>query len=163
SCRLHPTSFGTGCFQKHMPCTGLSLFGSVVMTISASLLSQQASAPAPQANTATAATAVQTETKPATTNLTQTPAVTPFAESSNSLAKKQTSQQDRHSGAQTNTQANAEEPKAPPAQPKTEILDSSATGAALATDGHDPILDPAPLPTGITTLVGGVIADVDRV
>ena len=34
----------------------------------------------------------------------------------------------------------------PQAQPKTDILDSSATSGALATDGHDPILDPAPMP-----------------
>ena len=50
-----------------------------------------------------------------------------------------------------------------PAQPRTEILDSSATGGALATDGHDPVLDPPPLPEGITTLAGGVITGVDRV
>src|SRR5260370_39701493 len=49
------------------------------------------------------------------------------------------------------------EPAAEPTQPKTEILDSSATGGALVTDGHDPVLDPPPLPTGWTTLVGGVI------
>jgi hypothetical protein len=51
----------------------------------------------------------------------------------------------------------------PPAQPRTEILDSSATGGALTTDGHDPVLDPPPLPEGITTLAGGVITGVDRV
>ena len=53
-------------------------------------------------------------------------------------------------------------PPAPPAQPKTEILDSSATSGALATDGHDPILDPAPIPRTTTTLVGGTITGVDR-
>ncbi|HEY6307144.1 MAG TPA: DUF5666 domain-containing protein [Candidatus Angelobacter sp.] len=58
-----------------------------------------------------------------------------------------------------------EEPQTPqpPQEPKTEILDSSATSAALATDGHDPILDPPPFPTGATTLVGGVISGVDRI
>jgi len=50
-----------------------------------------------------------------------------------------------------------------PTQPKTEILDSSATAGALATDGHDPILDPPPFPTGTTTLVGGIITSVDRI
>ncbi len=55
------------------------------------------------------------------------------------------------------------EPAAEPTQPKTEILDSSATGGALVTDGHDPVLDPPPLPTGWTTLVGGVITGLDRV
>jgi hypothetical protein len=53
-------------------------------------------------------------------------------------------------------------PPAPLAEPKTEILDSSATGGALATDGHDPILDPAPVPRTTTTLVGGTITGVDR-
>jgi hypothetical protein len=52
---------------------------------------------------------------------------------------------------------------ASPQQPKTEILDSSATSSGLATDGHDPILDPPPPPTGSTTLVGGTIRDVDRI
>src|SRR5215510_4905242 len=50
----------------------------------------------------------------------------------------------------------------PPAAPKTEILDSSATSGALTTDGHDPILDPAPVPATITTLVGGTISAIDR-
>jgi hypothetical protein len=48
-------------------------------------------------------------------------------------------------------------------QPKTDILDSSATSAAVATDGHDPILDPPPFPKGATTLVGGIISSVDRI
>src|SRR5947207_15826230 len=48
-----------------------------------------------------------------------------------------------------------------PPSPKTEILDSSATSSgALATDGHDPVLDPAPLPGGKTTMVGGIVASV---
>ena len=50
----------------------------------------------------------------------------------------------------------------PPAQPKTDILDSSATSGALVTDGHDPILDPAPVPRTTTTMVGGTITGVDR-
>ena len=50
----------------------------------------------------------------------------------------------------------------PQAQPKTDILDSSATSGALVTDGHDPILDPAPVPRTTTTLVGGTITRVDR-
>src|SRR5438045_8798318 len=46
-----------------------------------------------------------------------------------------------------------------PQRPKTVILDSSATSnGVLATDGHDPILDPRPLPGGKTTLVGGAIS-----
>jgi hypothetical protein len=55
------------------------------------------------------------------------------------------------------------QPPLPPQEPKTEILDSSATSAALATDGHDPILDPPPFPKGTTTLVGGIITGVDRI
>ena len=51
----------------------------------------------------------------------------------------------------------------PPPQPKTEILDSSATSGGLSTSGHDPILDPPPFPSGGTTLVGGTIRDVDRI
>jgi hypothetical protein len=50
----------------------------------------------------------------------------------------------------------------PQAQPKTDILDSSATSGALVTDGHDPILDAAPVPRTTTTLVGGTITGVDR-
>jgi hypothetical protein len=50
-----------------------------------------------------------------------------------------------------------------PPQPKTEILDSSATGSGLSTDGHDPVLDPPPLPTGMTTLVGGTVRAVDHI
>jgi hypothetical protein len=50
----------------------------------------------------------------------------------------------------------------PQAQPKTDILDSSATSGALTTDGHDPILDPAPMPRTTTTMVGGTISGVDR-
>lgn len=57
----------------------------------------------------------------------------------------------------------ATQPTTPPPQPKTEILDSSATSGGLATDGHDPILDPPPFPSGSTTLVGGIIRDVDRI
>jgi hypothetical protein len=50
----------------------------------------------------------------------------------------------------------------PQANPKTDILDSSATSGALVTDGHDPILDPAPVPRTTTTMVGGTISGVDR-
>lgn len=55
-------------------------------------------------------------------------------------------------------------PEATPVpQPKTEILDSSATSGAVEESGHDPILDPPPPPTGSTTLVGGIIQSVDRI
>src|SRR5262249_31513483 len=35
--------------------------------------------------------------------------------------------------------------------------------SGIAGDGHDPILDPPPLPSGTTTLVGGVISGLDRI
>ncbi|HZD94454.1 MAG TPA: DUF5666 domain-containing protein, partial [Candidatus Sulfotelmatobacter sp.] len=69
------------------------------------------------------------------------------------------SAEQKQTGAQ---QASPTVPPASPAQPKTEILDSSATSGALPTDGHDPILDPAPVPQTTTTLVGGTITSVDR-
>jgi len=55
-------------------------------------------------------------------------------------------------------------PSAPqePQQPKTEILDSSAT-SGVSNNGRDPILDPPPFPSGNSTLVGGIIRDVDHV
>ena len=59
--------------------------------------------------------------------------------------------------------AAANVPPGPPPQPKTEILDSSATSGGLSTNGHDPILDPPPFPSGGTTLVGGIIRSVDRI
>ena len=71
--------------------------------------------------------------------------------------------------AESNTLQQTEEPLVsmqppkPVAQPKTEILDSSATGSGLKTDGHDPILDPPPPPAGVVSLVGGMITGVDRV
>ncbi|HLJ29572.1 MAG TPA: DUF5666 domain-containing protein [Candidatus Angelobacter sp.] len=52
---------------------------------------------------------------------------------------------------------------APPLQPKTEILDSSATSPGATTDGHDPLLDPPPPPEGMTSLVGGTIRSVDHI
>lgn len=66
------------------------------------------------------------------------------------------------SGTQLSEPQLVQMPPAPPPEPKTEILDSSATSGALATDGHDPILDPPPVPATTTTLVGGTISGVDR-
>lgn len=54
------------------------------------------------------------------------------------------------------------QPEPTQANPKTDILDSSATSGALVTDGHDPILDPPAVPKTTTTLVGGIISGVDR-
>jgi len=70
---------------------------------------------------------------------------------------------DEKSKDKTGTPAPAATPTPiPQAQPKTDILDSSATSGALVTDGHDPILDPAPVPRTTTTMVGGTISGVDR-
>jgi hypothetical protein len=60
------------------------------------------------------------------------------------------------------TPASIPQAQPPQAQPKTDILDSSATSGALVTDGHDPILDPAPMPRTTTTMVGGTVSGVDR-
>ena len=68
----------------------------------------------------------------------------------------------QQSGSQITEEPLVQIPPATPAEPKTEILDSSATSGALTTDGHDPILDPAPVPRTTTTLVGGTISGVDR-
>jgi hypothetical protein len=62
----------------------------------------------------------------------------------------------------TGKPAVAEPTPIPQANPKTDILDSSATSGALITDGHDPILDAAPVPRTTTTMVGGTISGVDR-
>ncbi|HEY4676623.1 MAG TPA: DUF5666 domain-containing protein [Candidatus Angelobacter sp.] len=72
---------------------------------------------------------------------------------------------DHKSGDQKNTttpQPTGTPTPIPQAQPKTDILDSSATSGALVTDGHDPILDAAPMPRTTTTMVGGTITGVDR-
>jgi len=68
-----------------------------------------------------------------------------------------------NSKAKQDAAATANVQPGPPPQPKTEILDSSATSGGLSTNGHDPILDPPPFPSGGTTLVGGTIRDVDRI
>ena len=57
----------------------------------------------------------------------------------------------------------ANPPASEPEQPKTEIFDSSATSSGLTTDGHDPVLDPPPLPSGNATLVGGIVTGVDHI
>lgn len=60
--------------------------------------------------------------------------------------------------------AAAVEPLVEPPKPKTEVFDSSVGSAnALATDGHDPILDPPPLPAGNATLVGGIVSGIDQI
>lgn len=65
--------------------------------------------------------------------------------------------------APVNPSTAAQEELVEPPPPKTEILDSSATSAGVVTDGHDPVLDPPPLPDGKTTLVGGTVTSVDHI
>ena len=60
--------------------------------------------------------------------------------------------------------AEAAEPLVEPPKPKTEVFDSSVGSAnGLTTDGHDPILDPPPLPAGNATLVGGIVSGIDQI
>jgi hypothetical protein len=97
------------------------------------------------------------------------PAATGASTGQNSADQKTTGQKaaDQRAGDQKKSDTSTTTPAATPtpipqAQPKTDILDSSATSGALVTDGHDPILDPAPVPRTTTTLVGGIITGVDR-
>jgi len=97
------------------------------------------------------------------------PAATGASTGQNSADQKTAEQKaaDQRAGDQKKSDTSATTPAATPtpipqAQPKTDILDSSATSGALVTDGHDPILDPAPVPRTTTTLVGGIITGVDR-
>ncbi|MGC2695297.1 MAG: DUF5666 domain-containing protein [Candidatus Angelobacter sp.] len=117
-----------------------------------------------------------TETKPGTQTTapsmaptTTTPSTTTPSSNSQPAAPDQQKPNAQQSAAgQSAQQLNVDEPliapaeSAPQAQPKTDILDSSATSGALTTDGHDPILDAAPVPRTTTTLVGGTIDSVDR-
>jgi hypothetical protein len=90
--------------------------------------------------------------------------VTPAASGQPATDKGQAAADKKDTGASqpATGQQGAVAPPAEPVQPKTEIFDSSATSGALATDGHDPILDPAPVPQTTTTLVGGTISSIDR-
>ena len=97
------------------------------------------------------------------------PAATGASTGQNSADQKTAEQKaaDQRAGEQKKSDTSTTTPAATPtpipqAQPKTDILDSSATSGALVTDGHDPILDPAPVPRTTTTLVGGIITGVDR-
>jgi hypothetical protein len=97
------------------------------------------------------------------------PAATGASTGQNSADQKTAEQKaaDQRAGDQKKSDTSTTTPAATPtpipqAQPKTDILDSSATSGALVTDGHDPILDPAPVPRTTTTLVGGIITGVDR-
>lgn len=103
-----------------------------------------------------------------------TPTATPFAPTKPAADQPKTTDQpapetpsddQKKSGSQqtaTGKPAAVAPTPVPQANPKTDILDSSATSGALVTDGHDPILDAAPVPRTTTTMVGGTIAGIDR-
>ncbi|HWG86828.1 MAG TPA: hypothetical protein VN679_03520, partial [Candidatus Acidoferrales bacterium] len=112
----------------------------------------QPAAPAQPSSTSspTGSAAAKTSNTPTTSTPSQAPSNQNQQPLTNSKAKQDT-------GATANAQPG------PPPQPKTEILDSSATSGGLSSNGHDPILDPPPFPSGGTTLVGGTIRDVDRI
>jgi hypothetical protein len=101
-----------------------------------------------------------TDTKPDANAPTPTPA--PQAEKPALADEPKPDQQKPGNKQETTPAAEPQIPLQTPAQPKTDILDSSATSGALNTDGHDPILDAAPMPRTTTTLVGGIITGVDR-
>jgi hypothetical protein len=110
-----------------------------------------ASQPSPSKPAATDQKSTSTDTNPA------------VQRSAEQKAADQKAADDKKSDTSTGTPQPAATPTPiPQAQPKTDILDSSATSGALATDGHDPILDPAPMPRTTTTMVGGTITGVDR-
>ena len=130
---------------------------------------QQPSNPAsqlPPATTGNKPAAAEPATTPSTTQPAQNqPAAAQPAAETQPASGTQPKASEKKSGTRQMSPANAlvpSAPPAPPAQPKTEILDSSATSGALVTDGHDPILDPAPVPRTTTTLVGGTITSLDR-
>lgn len=135
--------------SKVMGHVEILLFGSLLIT--GSLLPAQSTATNPQTETANTPSA-QTEKH----NGTSVPSSSPGNAASDLKAN------DTPRGGTTNA-AQEGQVSAEPQTPKTEILDTSATAGALATDGHDPILDPPAFPQGMTTLVGGVIAGVDRI
>src|SRR5258708_39138678 len=108
------------------------------------------------------APAASPSTSPSTGN--KQPSNTPANSGATSAAPSSTDQRKANSQQSVPAQQqNVVAPPPPPAQPKTDILDSSATSGALTTDGHDPILDPAPVPQTTTTLVGGTITAVDPI
>jgi len=117
----------------------------------------QTSTPAPNASPGNAAPVTQ---PPASTPaLNPAPAPTYTAPSGSKVTP-----QAPPSGAAKPVEPSAATATSEPEQPKTEILDSSATSSGtLATDGHDPVLDPPPLPGGMTTLVGGTVTGVDHI
>jgi hypothetical protein len=93
------------------------------------------------------------------------PTATPASAQPGNQAGQQKASTGKTATEKTSTDKNGPAPTATPvpqANPKTDILDSSATSGALVTDGHDPILDAPPVPRTTTTLVGGTISKVDR-
>jgi hypothetical protein len=121
------------------------------------------------------ATTVPDNTPPAEPMATPSTATQPASDANQPAAKTRTGSEQKTSADQKSgtdkaieNEATAplipelENPAPAEANPKTDILDSSATSGAVVTDGHDPILDPPPMPRTTTTMVGGTILSVDR-
>jgi len=140
---------------------------------------QQAPATAPTTTPPPAqqpATTVPDNTPPAEPMATPSTATQPASDANQPAAKTQTGSEQKTSADQQKSgtdkaienEATAplipelENPAPAEANPKTDILDSSATSGAVVTDGHDPILDPPPMTRTTTTMVGGTILSVDR-
>src|SRR5260370_19864187 len=123
--------------SKVMGHAEILLFGSLLIT--GSLLPAQSTATNPQTETANTPSA-QTEKH----NGTSVPSSSPGNAASDLKAN------DTPRGGTTNA-AQEGQASAEPQTPKTEILDTSATAGALATDGHDPILDPPAVPPSLNT------------
>lgn len=155
---LHPTSLDTGVSPKTMSRSPILLLVFAIFSIAALLAQQPTGAQPP-----TSPTQLQ---NPSPTNTPQPPVTSPTGVSGTQLPSgtsgNSTLPPAPKSPVEPSPSATAGNPE-PPEQPKTEILDTSDTAGALATDGHDPILDPPPFPRGQTTLVGGIISKVDRV
>ncbi len=133
------------------PKSGSSLPQTPMATPQAPNASGTATTPTP----ATSQPGAPAATQPGAATPSPSPAPANGSQPQNAPAASQNTGQTANSG--------PEQPQAVPQQPKTEILDTSATASGVATDGHDPILDPPPQPSGTTTLVGGTIRDIDRI
>src|SRR5215469_18127498 len=131
---LHPTSLDTGVSPKTMSCSPISLLAFVVFS-AAGLFARQPTGTQPPVSP----DQVQS---PSPANTPQPPATSPASASGTQLPSgvsgNSTLPPAPKSPVEPSAQATAGNPE-PPEQPKTEILDTSDTAGALATDGHDPI------------------------
>jgi hypothetical protein len=165
---------GSGVPQTPVPNTAPSQSPSANPDTAPAPATQPAAPNQPKSADQVPASGQQTTGQPAATdqkNTSTSPSSTGSAGSAGTVDQKTAEQKaaDQKSAEQKKSDTNTSTPAPtatptpiPQAQPKTDILDSSATSGALVTDGHDPILDPAPVPRTTTTMVGGTISGVDR-